>query len=151
MRDDPAPTAGTTPETAGPGRRAASPNPWDPTSFPDRRNQMAEERTALANDRTMLAWFRTALAAYALAVAFGNILPSLHSTSANEADAFVSFGICFALVGVLATVDGMVRYRRVRRDVPDPLADGHSEGTRFAVTGVAIVLLGVAIALTLLV
>jgi len=111
-------------------------------AFPDRRNQMAEERTALANERTVLAWFRTATTAYALAVAFGNIVPALRKAEGATSDLYLALGISFALLGVYLALDGLARYERVQRQVPDVLADSHGEAMRVRASAVVLALLG---------
>jgi len=115
------------------------------------RNVLAEERTLLANERTVLAWWRTAFACYALAIGFGGIVPSLSKTSDKAATAFAAIGICFALVGILITVDGILRYRRLEGQVSSGVGYPRGAQRRIMLIGSAIIVLGLAAAIVLVV
>ena len=83
----------------------------------DLNTTLAIERTVLASERTLLAWYRTAFGVFALALGFGRIVPSLTSASASAAQLETIVGISFALLGVAATIEGMLRYLRSYRRI----------------------------------
>ena len=116
----------------------------------DLMTDLAFDRTLLASERTLLAWYRTAFGAYGLALGFGGIVSRLDSTSAVAAKAYASFGICFALLGVAATVDGILRYQHQNQGSPDRFAKGKGDAARVIAAGVIIALLGLASAAMLL-
>jgi putative membrane protein len=130
----------------GAGHRAA---PQTRNELAQTRTSLAEDRTILANERSLLAWYRTAFGAYALSLGFGAILPSLRKGNPALGDLYVVAGICFALLGAGAALDGFLRHRRFLRKLnvfftPHPPA---GETARLMAVGVAITVLGVATAL----
>jgi inner membrane protein YidH len=132
------------------------PDGADHRATPQTRNELAQTRTSLAEDRTilasersLLAWYRTAFGAYALSLGFGAILPALKKSNPTLGDLYVVVGICFALLGAGAALDGFLRYRRFLRKLNVFFASHPPAGqtARVMAVGVAIAVLGVATAL----
>ncbi|UZJ23409.1 DUF202 domain-containing protein [Rhodococcus antarcticus] len=65
-------------------------------------------RFTLANERTFLAWLRTALSLLAAGVAVVQLVPAFSITGARTA-----LGVTLGLLSVVASVGGVVRWRRV--------------------------------------
>jgi len=119
------------------------------TPTTDTNTELAIQRTVLANERTLLAWYRTAFGVLALAVGLGDVVPSLISTGAGRGKVYTIVGICFALLGVAATVEGILRYLRSYRQMPGQSGTDNREVVRGIAGGVIIAALGVVIAVTL--
>jgi putative membrane protein len=81
-----------------------------PQNDTDSREQLAVERTRLANERTLLAYVRTALGLVGAGVLVAKLVPGLVAGAG---------GIALVLLGVLAMMIGVTRFRRVRRRLSD--------------------------------
>ena len=110
------------------------------------RQPLAKERTALASDRTLLAWCRTSFGSYGLSVGIGSVVPSLSRGDDQFRSAYAIIGACFALLGVTAAVTGVLHYRRLHAQIPDPVAGGSAKPTHLSLYGSSIAIMGLALA-----
>jgi len=74
---------------------------------------------------------------------------SLISTGASRGRVYTIVGICLALLGVAATVEGILRYLRSHRQMPGQSGTDNREVVGAIAGGVIIAALGVVIAVTL--
>jgi putative membrane protein len=98
-------------------------------------------RDHLANERTFLAWLRTGLAIVVFGFAIGRFAVAIRQfmeiqghTSPRTAGLTVWFGAIAILAGVVLTLAGLLRYRRIRNQ----LESGKFEPAGFLVDLVAI-------------
>ena len=107
-------------------------------------------RDHLANERTFLAWLRTGVAIIVFGFAIGRFaiairqLQSISGKSSETTGLSVWLGTVAIVAGVVLTLAGLVRYRRVRAQ----LESGRFEPAGFVIdlTGMLATLFGLALA-----
>jgi putative membrane protein len=107
----------------------------------------ATRRTRLAGERTQLAWWRTGLTSVAVAIALGQVVPSLGEGRTQWP--YTAIGAGFALFGVALMVYGTVRLRTVEKALargeyaspPDAMLTGLTTvGAALGLAAVALIL-----------
>jgi putative membrane protein len=97
----------------------------------------ATRRTRLANERTYLAWLRSALTALAVAIGAGKIVPGVTDV---EQWPFELLGAGFALLALIFSVGGALRFVRVEASLDEGLFNPLARGEALLIGGVATVL-----------
>ena len=115
-----------------------------------------DPRVYFAAERTMLAWLRTSIAvmAFGFVVArFGLFLRLLHAQAGHEVSHGVSpyLGAALVVLGVVATGGGALQYQRYVGSLPESARPATSSPRFVLGLSWALVLIGVALALVLLV
>lgn len=100
------------------------------------RQSGSQARDHMANERTYLAWLRTAANVMVLGLAIAKFAVG---SEGNDITA-IAAGIILVVVGALGIVEGIVRYRRVSREIEHGAFTTGSRGREPVIAGIVLIL-----------